>query len=717
MPSTADLIETLIDQCMARDVPALRQRLAVIARRPDTDPAWGRLLDDINRSRDLRDRRLRRRPALSYPPELPITQARPDILAALRAHPVIVLAGETGSGKTTQLPKMCLELGRGITATIGHTQPRRIAARTVAARIADELGTPLGPDGAVGYKIRFADASHDATLIKVMTDGILLAETQTDPLLLQYDTLIIDEAHERSLNIDFLLGYLKQLLPRRGDFKLIITSATIDPQRFSRHFDNAPVLDVSGRTYPVEVRYRPVVPDEPDLDADGKPIPVVVDPVEAIASAVDEVRRESAVGDILIFLATEREIRETAALLRERLPDDWEILPLYARLSADDQQRVFKPGPRRRIVLATNVAETSVTVPNIRYVIDPGEARISRYNPRTKVQRLPIEPISQASANQRKGRCGRVAPGVCIRLYSEDEFHARPPFTDPEIRRTNLASVVLQMVALKLGDIGKFPFIDPPDGRQIRDGFATLYEIGAVAPPQGVAPDAGDGRQYVLTDLGRRLARIPTDPRIGRMILAALDEGVLDEVLVIASALSVQDVRERPLDQAAAADAAHQRFIDPASDFLSLLKLWQAFRDKSRELSSSKLRRWCRDNFLSYARLREWQETHRQLREIAAESLAERRTAYRKARRRLLPTPSHPAPATSTAEPPSAAAPTTKPTARRGRHRSRHRPSSSATLPGPPQPPDASSVFGSVTETAPPASPPTPHPTLPLSPS
>lgn len=704
MPSNADLLDALIDQCMARDVAALRERLIAIARRPDNDPAWGRLLDDINRSRELRERRLRRLPSVTYPPELPITQARPAILDALRRHPVIVLAGETGSGKTTQLPKMCLELGRGIAATIGHTQPRRIAARTVAARIADELGTPLGPDGAVGYKIRFADAAHDGTLIKLMTDGILLAETQSDPLLLQYDTLIIDEAHERSLNIDFLLGYLKRLLPRRPDLKLIITSATIDPQRFSRHFDDAPVLDVSGRTYPVEVRYRPITPDEPDLDEAGQPIAVAVDPIEAIADAVDEVRRESASGDILVFLATEREIRETAAVLAERLPDDIEVLPLYARLSADDQQRVFKPGRRRRVVLATNVAETSVTVPNIVYVIDPGEARISRYNPRTKVQRLPIEPISRASADQRKGRCGRVAPGVCIRLYSEDDYNARPAYTDPEIRRTNLASVVLQMIALHLGDIGQFPFIDPPDTRQIRDGFNTLYELGAVAPPEGVAPNAGDGRQYVLTELGRRLARIPADPRIGRMILAGLDEGVLDEVLVIAAALSVQDVRDRPLEHAAAADAAHARFVDEGSDFLTLLKIWQAFREKSRELSSSKLRKWCREHFLSYARLREWQETHRQLREIAAESLAERRGLYRLARRRLRATP--PAETTRPPTPPAPtghaaaranAAPvpaTPEPTAARPRERARRRgrrgrrsaaPAPDAVSPNPPQ--------------------------------
>lgn len=603
---------------MSRDIPRLRQRLRALARRPENDPAFGKLLDDINRSRDLVEKRKRSVPAVSYPVELPVSQAKEEIAAAIRESQVVVLAGETGSGKTTQLPKICLELGRGVKGAIGHTQPRRIAARSVAARIAEEVGSHVG--GVVGYKVRFTDQASETSLVKLMTDGILLAETQGDPLLLQYDTIIIDEAHERSLNIDFLLGYLKQLLPKRPDLKVIITSATIDPQRFSRHFGDCPMLEVSGRTYPVETRYRPVRAEEPDTDEDGNPIPLVVDPIEAIVTAVDEVRREGP-GDILVFHASEREIRETALALAERLPADFEVLPLFSRLSVEDQQRVFKPGGRRRVVLATNVAETSITVPNIRYVIDPGEARISRYSTRTKVQRLPIEPISQASANQRKGRCGRVGPGVCVRLYAEEDFAGRPAFTDPEILRTNLAAVILQMAALKLGDVGEFPFIDPPDTRQIRDGYNTLYEIGAVT------------EEKELTDLGRRLARIPADPRIARMILAGLEEGVLDEVLVIAAALSVQDPRDRPLEAAASADAAHAHFKDEGSDFMGMLKLWEAYREKSRQLSTSKLRKWCRDHFLSYSRLREWQETHRQLRTIAAESLAERRTAYRRRQR------------------------------------------------------------------------------------
>jgi ATP-dependent helicase HrpA len=634
---------------MSRDIPRLRVRLHSVARRPDTDPVWARLVDDINRSRELRDRRAASVPRIDFPPDLPVSAARAEIADAIRNHQVVVIAGETGSGKTTQLPKICLELGRGQAACIGHTQPRRIAARNVAYRIAEELNTSVGSAGSlVGYKVRFTDLTADTSMIKVMTDGILLAETQTDPLLTQYDTILIDEAHERSLNIDFLIGYLRQLLPKRPDLKVVITSATIDPARFARHFESipggCPMLEVSGRTYPVETRYRPILTDEPELDTDGKPLPVVVDPIDAIATAVDEARRDGP-GDILVFLATEREIRETAATLFDRLPrDEWDILPLFARLSVEDQQRVFKVGHKRRVVLATNVAETSLTVPNIRYVIDPGEARISRYNPRTKVQRLPVEPISQASAEQRKGRCGRVAPGVCYRLYSEEDFTGRTPYTDPEISRTNLASVILQMLALRLGDIAAFPFLDPPDYRQIRDGYQTLHELGAVT------------EERHLTDLGRRLARLPTDPRLGRMILAALDEGVLDEVLVIAAGLSVQDPRDRPLDLAQQADAAHAHFRDETSDFLGMLKLWEAYRAKSRELSSSRLRKWCRDHFLSYSRLREWQETHRQLRTLSADSLAERRSQYLRRRDRddnAKPRPTPPNSAQSTPSPAS----------------------------------------------------------------
>ncbi len=448
------------------------------------------------------ERRVARRrdgvPELGYSEELPITARRDEIAAALRDHQVVIVAGETGSGKTTQLPKICLELGRGVRGLIGHTQPRRLAARTVAERIAQELGQPLGE--AVGYQVRFTAQVGEQTLVKLMTDGILLAEIGQDRMLRRYDTLIIDEAHERSLNIDFILGYVKQLLPRRPDLKVVITSATIDPERFSRHFDDAPVIEVSGRTYPVELRYHPVGEDDPDRDQ-----------VEAIGDAVDELAAE-APGDVLVFLSGEREIRDTAEALARRLPPDTEILPLFARLSAADQHRVFAPHPGRRIVLATNVAETSLTVPGIRYVVDAGTARISRYSHRLKVQRLPIEPVSQASANQRAGRCGRVADGICVRLYDEKDFVARPEFTDPEILRTNLASVILQMAALGLGDIAEFPFIDPPDRRSVRDGLDLLVELGALQP----APPAGGGsaREIRLTSLGRQLAQLPIDPRI-----------------------------------------------------------------------------------------------------------------------------------------------------------------------------------------------------------
>ncbi|HEY1629018.1 MAG TPA: ATP-dependent RNA helicase HrpA, partial [Tepidisphaeraceae bacterium] len=536
-------------------------------------------------------------PTLTYPPDLPVVQKRQEISRAIAEHQVVVICGETGSGKTTQLPKICLELGRGIVGMIGHTQPRRIAARSVAMRIAQELNTPLGR--AVGYKVRFSDKLSDQTYIKLMTDGILLAETQHDRWLKNYDTIIIDEAHERSLNIDFLLGYLKQLLPRRPDLKLIITSATIDPQRFSTHFNDAPILMVSGRTYPVEVRYRPLQsndPDEEDLEME-----------QAILAAVDELWHTNGPGDTLIFLSGEREIRETAEALKKHHPHETEILPLFARLSAEEQMRVFAPHHRRRIVLATNVAETSLTVPGIRYVIDPGLARISRYAPRTKVQRLPIEAISQASADQRKGRCGRVSEGVCIRLYSEDDFSRRAQFTEPEILRTNLASVILQMKALRLGEISEFPFLDPPDTRSVRDGYQTLHEIGAI-----------DERNE-LTDVGRMLAKLPIDPRIGRMVLAARDENVLEEVLIIASALSAQDPRERPIDQQQAADAAHAKFRDENSDFLSFIKLWNAFSENQKHLSGSKLRKWCKENFASFVRMREWRDVHSQLVEIVGE--------------------------------------------------------------------------------------------------
>ncbi len=534
-------------------------------------------------------------PAIRYPDELPVSQRRQEILAAIRDHQVVIVAGETGSGKTTQIPKICLELGRGIRGTIGHTQPRRLAARTVAERIAEELGTELGD--AIGYKVRFNDQVSDDTLVKLMTDGILLAEIQSDRSLSQYDTLIIDEAHERSLNIDFILGYLKQLLPRRPDLKVIITSATIDPERFSRHFGDAPIVEVSGRTYPVELRYRPVIdPDDPDADEDR-------DQTQAIIDAARELMAEGP-GDILVFLSGEREIRDTADALSKEDFKGTEILPLYARLSFAEQHRVFQSHRGRRIVLATNVAETSLTVPGIKYVIDPGMARISRYSNRLKVQRLPIEAISQASANQRKGRCGRVSEGICIRLYTEDDFDARPEFTDPEILRTNLASVILQMTAAGLGDIAAFPFIDPPDRRNIADGVNLLQELGAL----------GEGG---LTALGRKLAQLPVDPRLARMVLAADHNGCVREVMVIAAALSIQDPRERPQDKQEQAQQSHARFADKTSDFLSYLNLWEYLREKQKELSGNRFRKLCKAEYLNYLRVREWQDIYSQLRQIS----------------------------------------------------------------------------------------------------
>ncbi|WP_461002002.1 ATP-dependent RNA helicase HrpA [Streptomonospora sediminis] len=542
------------------------------------------------------DRRAAAVPKIDYPESLPVSQKKDDIAAAVRDNQVVIVAGETGSGKTTQLPKICMELGRGVQGAIGHTQPRRLAARTVAERIADELDTSMGE--AVGYKVRFTDRSGEDTLVKLMTDGILLAEIQQDRMLRRYDTLIIDEAHERSLNIDFLLGYIKQLLPRRPELKVIITSATIDPERFSRHFGDAPIVEVSGRTYPVEVRYRPV-DDEPGQEEDQ---------TQAICAAVDELQTEGT-GDILVFLSGEREIRDTADALEKRRLRNTEILPLFARLSAAEQHRVFAPHNGRRVVLATNVAETSLTVPGIRYVIDPGTARISRYSHRTKVQRLPIEPVSQASANQRKGRCGRVADGICIRLYSEDDFLARPEFTDPEILRTNLASVILQMAALGLGDIAAFPFVEGPDRRQIKDGVHLLQELGALDPGE---PDPGNS----LTPMGRRLSQLPVDPRMGRMVLEAEDNGCLREVMIIAAALSIQDPRERPADKQQAADEQHARFADKESDFLAYVHLWNYLQEQQRELSGSRFRRMCRDEYLNYLRVREWQDIYSQLKQV-----------------------------------------------------------------------------------------------------
>jgi ATP-dependent helicase HrpA len=528
---------------------------------------------------------------LAWPPELPIVEKRDEIAEAIAAHQVVVVCGETGSGKSTQLPKICLDAGRGQAGMIGVTQPRRIAARAIAERVAEELGEAIGRT--VGWKVRFGDRTSADTRVKVMTDGILLAETQGDRQLAAYDTIILDEAHERSLNVDFLIGYLKRLLPRRPELKLIVTSATIDPQRFADHFGGAPVIEVSGRVHPVEVRWRPLDADAVADDEEGARL-------HAILAAVDELAAEGA-GDVLVFLAGEREIREAAEALRKHHPRETEVLPLYARLSAAEQHRVFEPHDGRRIVLATNVAETSLTVPGIRAVVDPGLARINRYSPRSKVERLPVEPISRSAAKQRAGRCGRLGPGVCIRLYAEEEFAAREEFTPPEIERTNLAGVVLRMAALDLGDVRSFPFIDPPKKAAIRDGIDTLRELGAF-----------DDRQR-LTKRGRQLAQLPVDPRIGRMLLAARDEGCLREVLIIAAALSVPDPRERPLDRQAAADAAHRSLARGESDFLAYLAMWDFWHESRKHLSWSKLRAECRARFLSFMRMREWIEVHRQL--------------------------------------------------------------------------------------------------------
>jgi ATP-dependent helicase HrpA len=593
-----------IDTCLRRDQFRLRRasdRLHSDRQHgKDTAAAEAVLEEKITASAAARSARAASVPIITYPEELPVSTQRDEIRRAIELHPVVILCGETGSGKTTQLPKICLEAGRGISGAIGHTQPRRIAARAVAARIAEELRSPLGQ--LVGYKLRFQDRSRPEGLIKLMTDGILLAETQGDRFLDAYDTIIVDEAHERSLNIDFLLGYLKWLLPRRPDLKIVITSATIDPERFSRHFGDAPIINVSGRSYPVDVRYRTVELDEEDDETAS------VEQTEILA-AVDELWRAQS-GDILVFLSGEREIRETAESLRKHHPQGCEILPLYSRLAQDEQQRVFRSSGRRRIVLATNVAETSLTVPGIGAVIDTGVARISRYSHRSRLQRLPIEKISQASANQRSGRCGRVGPGIAIRLYSEEEFRARPAFTEPEIQRTNLAAVILQMHALKLGDIEAFPFLEPPDGRYVRDGQRTLRELGALSD---------DGK---LTDIGRRLAQLPLDPRLGRILLAGVKEQCLEEVAIIASALSVPDPRDRPADKQTQADQKHALLRDEQSDFLSLLKLWRVWCEQRDQLSRAKLRTWCKENYLSYLRLIEWQDVHGQVMDVAKGELA-----------------------------------------------------------------------------------------------
>jgi ATP-dependent helicase HrpA len=621
--STPDLIKQLTHQlahCLNQDRHVLKRQLDR-CRNKKSPEELNALASRIERSVAARNKRLASIPALTFP-DLPVTGKKDDIAKLIQDNQVVIVCGETGSGKTTQLPKICLSLGRGAAGFIGHTQPRRIAARTVADRIAEELGEPIGKS--VGYKIRFNDKTHADSLVKLMTDGILLAESQNDPYLNQYDTIIIDEAHERSLNIDFLIGYMKWLLPKRPDLKLVITSATIDTQRFSDHFNKAPIIEVSGRTYPVDVRYRPIEQKEEEEGDD-----TTDDLQNAILDAVDELYRDLR-GDILIFLSGEREIRETTDSLKKHHPTQYEILPLYSKLSVSEQERVFKPkGGKLRIVLATNVAETSLTVPGIRCVIDTGHARISRYSHRSKIQRLPIERISQSSANQRAGRCGRVAEGICIRLYSHNDYLARPEFTEPEIMRTNLSAVILQMISLNLGDIEEFPFIEPPEDKMIRDGKTVLHEVNAL------------DKSGKLTDVGKQLAKFPTDPKLARMLIAAAHEHCLTEVAIIVSALSVQDPREKPADKMAQADQKHAAFRHPESDFLTLLNVWNTYEDKKKHLSNSKLRKYCTDNFLSYMRMREWFDIHAQIMQVVKGDLKMTpntdEPGYEKIHRALLP--------------------------------------------------------------------------------
>lgn len=597
MQQTLNTLARDLHQCMRQDFWPLRKRLdrlrTQLKANRDIKETLATLSKACEQSKKLRTERAKNIPKLTYP-DLPVVDKKQVIGDAIKKHQVVILCGETGSGKTTQLPKICLEIGRGCAGLIGHTQPRRIAARSVADRIAEELGETLGHS--VGFKIRFQDHTKPEAYIKLMTDGILLAEIQGDPYLNQYDTLILDEAHERSLNIDFLMGYLKWLLPKRRDLKLIVTSATIDPERFSKHFDDAPIIMVSGRTYPVEMRYRPLgVESEEETSKDLQ---------QGILDAVDELHRVQS-GDILLFLTGERDIRETTEALRKHNPGHAEILPLYAKLSSAEQQKIFKPKGQRRIILTTNVAETSLTVPRIHAVIDAGYARISRYSHRSKLQRLPIEKISQASAQQRSGRCGRIGPGICIRLYSEEDFKSRPEFTEPEILRTNLAAVILQMKTLKLADISQFPFVEPPSNSMIQDGLKLLHELNAL-----------DDVKQRLTRLGQKLARLPLDPRLGRMLLAAEQEGCLSEVAVIVAGLSIQDPKERPLDQAQAADQKHARYKDAGSDFVGLLKLWQDFHEQKKHLTQNKLRKYCRSSFISYMRMREWMDIHQQVMQV-----------------------------------------------------------------------------------------------------
>ena len=588
-------LKPLIEQCMLFDRFRFNKKLHALSKEKNSEKQsenlqqHRQLEQQITRSILMAEARQNCKPVPDFPLNLPINERQDDICKAIEEHQLIILCGETGSGKTTQLPKLCLKMGRGTYGMIGHTQPRRIAARSVASRIAEELKTELGES--VGYKIRFSDKSNKQSHIKVMTDGILLAEIQHDPFLQSYDTLIIDEAHERSLNIDFILGYLKQLLPKRPDLKVIITSATIDPDRFAKHFSDAPVIEVSGRTYPVEVRYRPINNDEEKESQK--------DQQQAIVNAIDELSHESR-GDVLVFLSGERQIRDAATALQKHHFDKTEIIPLFSRLSNAEQQKVFKSHSHRRIILATNVAETSLTIPGIQYVIDTGYARISRYSYRTKVQRLPIEKISQASANQRKGRCGRTSDGICIRLYAEDDFNNRSLFTDAEILRTNLASVILQMHNIRLGNIEKFPFIDKPDSRLIKDGYQLLDELQAM-------------KKQTITPLGKLLSRFPIEPRYARMLISANEFSSLNEVLIIVSALSIADPRERPLDKQQQADQAHAQFKDEKSDFIAYLNLWNFYQEQRQHLSQNKLRKLCKTTFISYTRMLEWRDIHSQL--------------------------------------------------------------------------------------------------------
>ncbi|WP_305805702.1 ATP-dependent RNA helicase HrpA, partial [Stenotrophomonas sp. YIM B06876] len=607
-----------IDGAMSRDRGRLLGLWARWQAKPDDAAAASAFEQALHTSLQRREHRAQQQPRITLDEQLPIAREADRIIALIRDHRVVVIAGETGSGKTTQLPKLCLAAGRGTAGMIGCTQPRRIAARAVATRVAEELKSELGTT--VGYQVRFTDRVGEDTRIKFMTDGILLAEIASDRWLSSYDTLIIDEAHERSLNIDFLLGYLKQLLGKRPDLKLIVTSATIDTERFSKHFDDAPVISVEGRTYPVEVRYRPL--EEMGAasssraeagnggkgsgsrgEADADPISVN----QAIVAAIDEISAIDPRGDVLLFLPGEREIRDAHQALERRKYRETEVLPLYARLSVKDQDRVFNPGSKRRLVLATNVAETSLTVPRIRYVVDPGYARVKRYSPRQKLDRLHIEPISQASANQRKGRCGRIAEGICYRLYAEADFQARDEFTDPEIRRSSLSGVILRMLQLGLGRIEDFPFLEPPDERAVADGWQQLAELGAI------------DKDRKLTAIGRQMARLPVDVKLARMLVAAQQQGCLREMLVIAAFLGIQDPRERPPEAREAADTAHAKFADPRSEFLGILRLWEGYREAHEELTQSKLRDWCGRQFLGFLRMREWRELHRQLRLLCEE--------------------------------------------------------------------------------------------------